>query len=106
MCERVALLFCEGIDRLDAGQFGGGKLSEPLFGFDGLLVYYLKCLPCGAFAHRHRFGGIESFRNRLHSNSYERFNSNHKPHSILNHPFVTIVALRSIFLSLTDRFFF
>ena len=49
MCKRIAFLFSKWIYSFDGGEFGGGKLSETLFGFDDLIGYNFKIFIGAAF---------------------------------------------------------
>lgn len=68
MGERVSLLFREGIDGFDAGEFGGGELSEALFRLDFLLFEHLDLLVGAALLQRHGLGELAgSLGSGLHS---------------------------------------
>ncbi len=57
VCEGVAFLFGEGVNCLDAGEFGGGELGEAGLGLDLLLLYHLDLLVGAALLEGHGLGG-------------------------------------------------
>ena len=58
MGEGVSLLFGEGIDGFDAGEFGSGELGEALLGLDFFLLKHLDLLVGASLLQGHGLGEL------------------------------------------------